>query len=71
MQRQQTLANEHDKEYKAAIERAATLRMAQAYSPSYGTFDTVFDNNDNERTELFIEHGENFSEKSKCMGNDK
>lgn len=63
MRRQQTLAKEHDKEYKAAIEKAATLRMAQAQSPSYGTFDTVSDNNDNEETDLLDEHGESFSKK--------
>jgi hypothetical protein len=68
MGRQQRLANEHDKEYKAALERAATLRLAHAYSPSFGTFDTISGNNDNEGTDLLDERGENLSEKPEIGG---
>lgn len=40
MQRQETLASEHRKEYRAALQRAVTLAVPHAYSPShYGTFD--------------------------------
>ncbi|XP_022724391.1 uncharacterized protein LOC111281068 [Durio zibethinus] len=40
MERQETLAREHSEEYKAAFQRAATLSVPRAYSPSsYGTFD--------------------------------
>lgn len=40
MERQQTLAREHSEEHKAALRRAVTLSVPDAYSPSvYGTFD--------------------------------
>uniref|UniRef100_A0A2P2JCE5 Uncharacterized protein MANES_06G149400 n=1 Tax=Rhizophora mucronata TaxID=61149 RepID=A0A2P2JCE5_RHIMU len=40
MERQETLAREHSQEYKAALQRAVTLAVPHAYSPSlYGTFD--------------------------------
>ncbi|XWS61183.1 hypothetical protein CRYUN_Cryun07bG0103800 [Craigia yunnanensis] len=40
MERQETLAREHSEEYKAALQRAVTLSVPHAYSPSqYGTFD--------------------------------
>ncbi|KAF9617629.1 hypothetical protein IFM89_037692 [Coptis chinensis] len=40
MERQQTLAREHNEEYKAALQRAVTLSIPDAYPPSpYGTFD--------------------------------
>lgn len=40
MVRQQTLAREHGEEYRAALQRAVTLAVPHAYSPSqYGTFD--------------------------------
>ncbi|KAM2281698.1 hypothetical protein ACFX1S_042257 [Malus domestica] len=40
MERQETLAKEHTEEYKAALQRAVTLAVPHAYSPSpYGTFD--------------------------------
>ncbi|KAE8077720.1 hypothetical protein FH972_016255 [Carpinus fangiana] len=40
MERQETLAREHTQEYKAALQRAVTLAVPHAYSPSqYGTFD--------------------------------
>lgn len=40
MERQQTLAREHSAEHKAALRRAVTLAVPDAYSPSdYGTFD--------------------------------
>lgn len=39
MERQETLAREHVEEYKAALQRAVTLSVPHAYSPSqYGTF---------------------------------
>lgn len=39
MERQETLAREHSEEYKAALQRAVTLAVPHAYSPSpYGTF---------------------------------
>lgn len=39
MERQQYLAREHSEEYRAALQRAVTLDIPQAYSPSsYGTF---------------------------------
>ncbi|KAJ0966673.1 hypothetical protein J5N97_023590 [Dioscorea zingiberensis] len=40
MERQKTLAREHSAEHKAALQRAVTLAVPDAYSPSdYGTFD--------------------------------
>ncbi|KAM0945124.1 putative triacylglycerol lipase [Dioscorea sansibarensis] len=43
MERQQTLAREHSEEHKAALRRAVTLSVPDAYSPSvYGTFDENF-----------------------------
>ncbi|XP_010907944.1 uncharacterized protein [Elaeis guineensis] len=40
MERQKTLAKEHDKEHEAALRRAVTLEVPDAYTPSpYGTFD--------------------------------
>lgn len=40
MERQETIAREHSQEYKAALQRAVTLDVPHAYSPStYGTFD--------------------------------
>lgn len=40
MERQETLAREHSKEHKAALQRAVTLAVPHAYSPSqYGTFE--------------------------------
>ncbi|KAK6250595.1 hypothetical protein SCA6_004600 [Theobroma cacao] len=40
MERQETLAREHSQEYKAALQRAVTLSVPHAYSPSqYGTFE--------------------------------
>ncbi|KAF8380235.1 hypothetical protein HHK36_027717 [Tetracentron sinense] len=39
MERQKTIAREHSEEYKAALQRAVTLDVPLAYSPSpYGTF---------------------------------
>lgn len=39
MERQETLAREHSEEYKAALQRAVTLAVPHAFSPSqYGTF---------------------------------
>ena len=39
MERQATLAREHNQEHKAALQRAVTLAVPHAYSPSqYGTF---------------------------------
>lgn len=39
MERQETLAKEHSEAYKAALQRAVTLDVPHAYSPSqYGTF---------------------------------
>lgn len=40
MERQETLAREHGEEYKAALQRAVTLAVPHAFSPSrYGTFE--------------------------------
>ncbi|XVE58521.1 hypothetical protein DITRI_Ditri04bG0176000 [Diplodiscus trichospermus] len=40
MERQETLVREHREEYKAALQRAVTLSVPHAFSPShYGTFD--------------------------------
>ncbi|XP_050385426.1 uncharacterized protein LOC126801964 [Argentina anserina] len=40
MERQETIVKEHTEEYKAALQRAVTLAVPHAYSPSpYGTFD--------------------------------
>ncbi|OVA15305.1 hypothetical protein BVC80_841g12 [Macleaya cordata] len=45
MERQETLAREHTEEYKAALQRAVSLAVPHAYSPSpYGTFDDERDN---------------------------
>ncbi|XP_075488268.1 uncharacterized protein LOC142527375 isoform X1 [Primulina tabacum] len=38
MERQASLAKEHQEEHRAAIERAISLEVPQAYSASYGTF---------------------------------
>ena len=40
MERKETLKREHSEEHKAALRRAVTLSIPDAYSPSaYGTFD--------------------------------
>lgn len=40
MERQETIVKEHTEEYKAALQRAVTLSVPHAFSPSpYGTFD--------------------------------
>lgn len=40
MERQKTLAKEHREEHKAALRRAVTLSVPDAFSPTaYGTFD--------------------------------
>lgn len=40
MERQQTLTRGHGEEHKAALQRAVTLAVPHAFSPShYGTFD--------------------------------
>lgn len=40
MERQQTLAKDHSEEHKAALRRAVTLSVPDAFSPTaYGTFD--------------------------------
>lgn len=40
MERQESIVKEHTEEYKAALQRAVTLSVPHAYSPSpYGTFD--------------------------------
>ncbi|KAK6936830.1 Mono-/di-acylglycerol lipase, N-terminal [Dillenia turbinata] len=40
MERQETIEREHREEYRAALQRAVTLAVPHAYSPSqYGTFD--------------------------------
>lgn len=39
MQRQNTLDMEHKVEHKAALQRAVTLAVPDAFSPSYGTFE--------------------------------
>ncbi|KAH0686818.1 hypothetical protein KY284_017371 [Solanum tuberosum] len=42
MERQQTLTREHNEEHKAALQRAVTLAVPHAFSPShYGTFDEL------------------------------
>ncbi|XP_011036200.1 PREDICTED: uncharacterized protein LOC105133782 isoform X1 [Populus euphratica] len=42
MQRQESIAREHNEEYEAALRRAVALEIPQAaYSPSYGTFAEV------------------------------
>jgi hypothetical protein len=42
MQRQESLAREHNEEYEAALRRAVALEIPQAaYSSSYGTFAEV------------------------------
>ncbi|KAL5727471.1 hypothetical protein ACHQM5_000663 [Ranunculus cassubicifolius] len=47
MERQETLKRDHSKEYRAALERAVTLAVPDAYTPSpYGTFDKGDDGSD-------------------------
>ncbi|KAG6754521.1 hypothetical protein POTOM_042562 [Populus tomentosa] len=51
MERQETLAREHSEEYRAALQRAVTLSVPHAYSPSkYGTFDEVEEGEDSNRS---------------------
>ncbi|XP_011030132.1 PREDICTED: uncharacterized protein LOC105129666 [Populus euphratica] len=51
MERQETLAREHSEEYRAALQRAVTLSVPHAYSPSkYGTFDEVEEGEDSQRS---------------------
>lgn len=51
MERQETLAREHSEEYKAALQRAVTLSVPHAYSPSqYGTFDDQDEGSDSHRS---------------------
>ncbi|KAK9021827.1 hypothetical protein V6N11_011795 [Hibiscus sabdariffa] len=48
MERQETLAKEQSQEYKAALQRAVSLSVPHAYSPSkYGTFDESEDGEKN------------------------
>ncbi|GMI99624.1 hypothetical protein like AT3G49050 [Hibiscus trionum] len=48
MERQETLAKEKSQEYKAALQRAVSLSVPHAYSPSiYGTFDESDDGEKN------------------------
>eukprot|EP01018_Ginkgo_biloba_P034054 Gb_13643 [translate_table: standard] len=67
MQRQQTLAKEHDEEHKSALERAVTLRVPYAFSPSYGTLDTDTCKDDNEVTVLLDDHGHMMSDKPEII----
>ncbi|KAJ4838423.1 hypothetical protein Tsubulata_020691 [Turnera subulata] len=51
MERQQTLAREHKREYKAALQRAVTLSVPHAYSPyQYGTFNEAEDGEESHRS---------------------
>ena len=55
MERQKTLAKEHTEEYKAALQRAVTLAVPHAYSPSpYGTFDEQDEHSAGSRGESFF-----------------
>ncbi|XVF50842.1 hypothetical protein PTKIN_Ptkin04bG0136400 [Pterospermum kingtungense] len=51
MERQETMAREHIEEYKAALQRAVTLSVPHAYSPSqYGTFDESEDGENSQKS---------------------
>ncbi|CAK9185041.1 unnamed protein product [Ilex paraguariensis] len=51
MERQETLAREHSEEYKAALQRAVTLNVPHAYSPSpYGTFNDQEEGEDSHKS---------------------
>jgi hypothetical protein len=39
MERQETIAKDHSKDHKDALEKALSLNIPHAFSPSYGTFD--------------------------------
>uniref|UniRef100_A0A0D6R2P0 Fungal lipase-like domain-containing protein n=1 Tax=Araucaria cunninghamii TaxID=56994 RepID=A0A0D6R2P0_ARACU len=62
MQRQETLVKEHAQEYKAALERAVTLRVPDGFSTSDVQSDMAFDGNDDEAVGLLDEHREKISE---------
>lgn len=40
MDRKKSIVDEHKQTYKAALERAVSLNVPYAFSPSYGTFDS-------------------------------
>eukprot|EP00249_Psilotum_nudum_P009453 c21944_g1_i1 orf=271-1680(+) len=59
MVRQETLKEEQMVEHKAALERAVSLRVPHAFSPSYGTFESnSFETDDEEKSMLLSEEGE-------------
>ncbi|KAH9325131.1 hypothetical protein KI387_005309 [Taxus chinensis] len=62
MQRQQTLAKEHAQEYKAALQRAVTLRVPDGNWTYDPPSDMVFDESNNEGDALLNEQGERTSE---------
>ena len=39
MERQETISKDHSKDHKYALEKALSLNILHAFSPSYGTFD--------------------------------
>ncbi|KAL2460692.1 alpha/beta-Hydrolases superfamily protein [Abeliophyllum distichum] len=54
MERQASLAKEHNEEYRAAMERAIALDVPRAYSPSsYGTFREIEKGENSTRTQDF------------------
>lgn len=56
MERSSSLAKEHLEEHRAALQRAVTLDVPHAFSPSaYGTFSEIEDGEDYDRS-----HGESF-----------
>eukprot|EP01018_Ginkgo_biloba_P029159 Gb_23707 [translate_table: standard] len=60
MERQETIAKEHNEEHNNALERAVTLKVPHAFSPSYGTFDKH--ETGSELEVLLDEHGDRISD---------
>ncbi|XP_057482057.1 uncharacterized protein LOC130768989 [Actinidia eriantha] len=53
MERQEALAREHTEEYMTALQRAVTLSVLHAYSPSaYGTFDEYDEGENSDNSSL-------------------
>lgn len=55
MERQETMAKEHNKEHKDALEKALSLNIPHAFSPSYDTFDK----DENTEQEVLLNEPEN------------
>ncbi|RVX01916.1 hypothetical protein CK203_019518 [Vitis vinifera] len=66
MERQETLKREHSEEYKAALQRAVSLAVPHAYSPSqYGTFSDHEEGENSSRSSEGSSYGSSKTSKKK------